>query len=363
MAAGEAAHALHERLLRARGDEQHAHAAHRALLQRPRELEHDGHAREVVVGARHDRARGDVGERRGRAEREEGAEPPQRPEAEQGAERHQRRARGDEQHHLRRGLLAVVPLRERVGRHRRQLRREHQPAVRGVVVGDEHDRALRVAVARLGDDVVGGPVRERPAEDVRAARDVVGDPGGRRRADRRAPAPARHGRRARPRARPAPRPPSSARAAPNRCRVHALPRSGRQHSNHSAAPGSILRHVSPRPRPTVARSRRDARRWPAGARWTPAWDAAGYPAAHGRRSRLPLLQDRVGGDPRDAHRRGRAHDHLHGHQPRHARARPGDPARAREGPALDRPRAISRPSPRRPSGSPPRCPSGSRPTA
>ena len=63
-------------------------------------------------------------------------------------------------------------------------RGEHEPAVRGVVVGDEHDRALRAAVARLRDDVVGRPPRQQAAEDVRPARDVVGDPGGGRRARR-----------------------------------------------------------------------------------------------------------------------------------------------------------------------------------
>ena len=60
-----------------------------------------------------------------------------------------------------------------------QLGVEHEPAVRGVVVGDEHDRALRLAVAGLGDHVPGGAVGQRAApEPEPAAAHVV--PHGRR---------------------------------------------------------------------------------------------------------------------------------------------------------------------------------------
>ena len=58
--------------------------------------------------------------------------------------------------------------------------------------------------------------------------------------------------------------------------------------------------------------------------------------------RLPLLQDprrRATGDDR---RRGRAHGGLHGHQPRHARSRTGDPARALARPAGQSSRMICR---------------------
>jgi hypothetical protein len=53
------------------------------------------------------------------------------------------------------------------------------------VVGDEHERVLRVRVARRAGDVVGGAVGEEAAKEVRAARDVVDDARGGQQPERR----------------------------------------------------------------------------------------------------------------------------------------------------------------------------------
>ena len=70
VAPGERLHALHERLLGAGRDEQHAQPADRLLAQQPRDAEQRRDAAEVVVGARDDRARADLRERRRGAERD-----------------------------------------------------------------------------------------------------------------------------------------------------------------------------------------------------------------------------------------------------------------------------------------------------
>ena len=129
-------------------------------------------------------------------------DPAQRPQPEQRAERRQRRAGGDQPHHLRRRLLALVPARERVGDQPRQLGAEDQPAVGGVVVGDEDERLLGLRVARRRRDVPGRAVAQDAAEDVRAARDVVDDPRRGEQAERGGAPPAERGEHARGRQQP-----------------------------------------------------------------------------------------------------------------------------------------------------------------
>ena len=246
--------------------------------------------------------------------------------------------------------------------HGRQLRREHQPAVGGVVVGDEDDRALRVAVAGLGDDVVGRPL----------AAAAGGRRAGRPRRRRRSRRPPR-----RPTAAASARAPRPPRAAASPARPGG---GGHQPERHPVGavrallldPGVSTRTIQPladplrgpplaRRRPTGARSRRGARRWRAGGLdRTPACGRGRLPCRRMAADPDCLFCKIVAGEiPATRDRRGRPHDHLHGHQPGHARARARDPARARQGPARDRPRGPRGRRAGRPSGSPPRCPSAS----
>ena len=113
-----------------------------------------------------------------------------RPSLRSARDRGERRPGGDEPQHLGRGRLLRVPARERVGDQAGQLRPVDQAALRGVVVGDEHQRLLRTRIAGLPDDVVGRAVLEQAAEDVRAAGDVVDDARRRQQPERRQPPPA-----------------------------------------------------------------------------------------------------------------------------------------------------------------------------
>ena len=118
---------------------------------------------------------GDVGHRERRAERHHAARPAQAAQAEQRAGAGERRPGDDELHQPRRGLLARVPVRERVGDPARRAGMEDQTAARGVVVREEHERLAGVRVAGLGDDVVRRPRAQQPPEQPRPGGDVVGD--------------------------------------------------------------------------------------------------------------------------------------------------------------------------------------------
>ena len=107
-----------------------------------------------------------------------------------------------------------------------------------------------------------------------------------------------------------------------------------------AARGSTPPPAARPPRRTAGRSPRGARRWRAGGRGPAPWraESIGVPCGgDGRGPGLPVLQDRGGGGARHARPRGRAHDRVHGHQPRDPRPPARGPARARRRRARDRP--------------------------
>jgi hypothetical protein len=179
-------HALHEALLGARGEQDHAYAAGHALGKRLRERHQHGDGAEVVVRPGHDPPRADVSHRGRRAEREEEPGTPERPNAEQPPERQQERA--EEHAEDDRDALARlrVLLREQLHALPRQLGVEHESGVRGVVVRHEDDGAVGVRIACLGHHVPGGPVRQHaPPEPELPAAHVVVDRGSGRRPHRR----------------------------------------------------------------------------------------------------------------------------------------------------------------------------------
>ena len=85
----------------------------------------------------------------------------------------ERRA-GEHRPHQRRARVAALDQRrEAPPDERRDARVEDQPRLRGVVMGDQHDRAAGVVRADLGHDVEGLAPRQQAAHVVRAAGDVV----------------------------------------------------------------------------------------------------------------------------------------------------------------------------------------------
>ena len=179
VAGDEPAHPLHERLLGARGEQDHAD------VRRPgRRAGARASSSSTATAARLSLAPGTT--RRTAispttSAASSAATPParrSRRRPEQRAQAGEQRAGDHELHQRRRGLLASVPVRERVGDQPRRPGVEDEPAVRRVVVGDEDHGLGRVRVAQLADDVGRDLARQRgAAEPVRAARDVVGDPG------------------------------------------------------------------------------------------------------------------------------------------------------------------------------------------
>ena len=143
MAPREAAHALHERLLRAGRDEQHAHARRPARSRSSRASSSSTATRgQVVVGARHDACAWRCRRTRQRV-----------PSGDTCPSRRSRPARVSAPSATSAGPAAtsriicgevVLARRTRPGRRRRRSGSargaEDQPAVGGVVVGDEHDR-------------------------------------------------------------------------------------------------------------------------------------------------------------------------------------------------------------------------------
>ena len=342
MAGDEAAHALHERLLAAGREQDHPHAVGRLLAQQPRELEQRRRPRRGCRWRRARPARRDVADGEHRAERQQAAQAAQAAQAEQRAEPGERGPGDDELHQRRRGLLAVVPVGERVGdpavrarggrsarrarrrggrRRRRSRRRPGRPP-----------RATTLDVVRRGSSA---------AEQVRAGRDVVGDPGRRGQ-------PGGRGERPRARDRPAAAPTAPA-ARPGRrtSRWPAPPRAGpRARARRSAS----RIHSAARRSPAEADGRSIASRCS-----TVVAQAAGI-GRHGaaQASTVRAMNDPdclfckiVAGEiPATVRARGRAHDRVHGHQPGDARARAGDPARARA-------RTCSRSAPRTSRPAPP----------
>ena len=238
----------------------------RLLAQQPRELEQHRDGGEVVVGAGDDGAGGDVAERQQRCRRR-----CTRPSLRSGAgpQRAQRRRAPGPAATSRIICGEVVCAAYQPGNVSATSRvssgRKIRPPLRGVVVGDEHERLLRARVAGLPDDVVGRAVRG--AGGGRAA--------GRRRRRRRSPPPPAA------RAAPARRPPSpastpAADSSAERDR-HRADRRGSS-STRAGTPERLELAADPlrrpplaRPRPTAGRTRRGARRWRAGGRCRPAW--------------------------------------------------------------------------------------------
>ena len=155
-----------------------------------------------------------------------------------------------------------VELREQPHPGARQRRVEHEPAVGGVVVGDEDDRPRGVGIAGLGHHVPGRAVRQRgaPEPEPAAAHVVVDRRRGERAHERGRQAAEPGGQRRRPR--------SAARAATSSRRVR--------------APPPLARRGSPRPR-----TRPPATRPPAARRPTPR--AARRRRARGRPARSGLV--------------------------------------------------------------------------
>ena len=217
------------------------------------------------------------------------------------------------------------------------LRCEEQAPVRGVVVGDEHDRALGVGVAGLGDDVPGRAVGQRRAAEPQRARRR------RRRRSPRRPARPRPTRRAGGggRARRAPRA-----AALSRPSGHQYVPCARSSSTRASQPRSARRrsaiHSAASRSPSEADGRSIAREVVDRPRARGASCSSEYGCSIGRLRRIgcaPWPRPRphdclfckivAGRAPGADRRRGRAHDRLHGHQPGDARPRARDPARAR----------------------------------
>jgi len=175
VAADEPAHALHERLLAARGDEQHPQPPDGLGGQAARDGQKQGDRRKVVVGARDDGPAGHVGHRRHRAERE--GHPRQAQDADPGqrAGRDERGAGGHERPRPQGGVVARVGSRGDPGGDGRDARVEDEAGAGGVVVGDEHEGAPRGRVAGPGDDVRRGPAGQEAAHELGAGRDVVDD--------------------------------------------------------------------------------------------------------------------------------------------------------------------------------------------
>src|SRR5439155_10701338 len=170
------AHTLHERLLRAREEEDHADVARGFGHQPAGEREERRHAGGVVVGGRYDLAPADVRHRRGvaGADRRPGQAEPA--DAEEGAERDRQRSRKRPPHRGRRRVHAAA---DAVGEGRQhaagRVGVEHEAGVGGVVVGDENHGARSGGIAELRRHVGRGPLRQQePAQEPRARRDVVG---------------------------------------------------------------------------------------------------------------------------------------------------------------------------------------------
>jgi hypothetical protein len=110
---------------------------------------------------------------------------------------------------------------------------EDQARVGGIVVGDEHERALGPRIPRPGDDVRRGPPRQHAAHELAAVGGVVGDE-------------PRRGRGHEPRRPPAPR-----RPGPAGRRARGEPEAGRQAERHverAARPLGLERDLPDPPR-------------------------------------------------------------------------------------------------------------------
>ncbi len=193
VAFAEGFHPLAEGLLRAGREEDHADALRGVLGEAAGEPEQGDAGAAVVVGAGDDRTHADVGHRRGASDPEDEAELGERTVPAERAERRQQWAAEDRRHQRRTGVGALdqsEPVAD-LG----QRRVEDEPGVGCVVVGDEDDGALGGGVAELGDDVVGGAGRQRPAQPALAGREVVSDAGGADRAEQapQRPSPAQRG--------------------------------------------------------------------------------------------------------------------------------------------------------------------------
>ena len=181
VAGHEPAHALHERLLGARGEQDHAHVRDRLGAKGPRELEQHGDGGEVVVGAGHD-ARG----RRSRpttSAASSAAAPPARRSRRRPSSAPAPASSGPATTSCISGgevswrpyQSGNVSATSRVGPGWKM-----RPALAASWWATKIDGLSRVRVAQLADHVGGHPARQRgAAEPVGAARDVVGDPGGR----------------------------------------------------------------------------------------------------------------------------------------------------------------------------------------
>ncbi len=196
MAGNEALHTFHERLLGAGGEDDHPHPLRRAFGQSVGQSGERRHRAQVVVCAGHHRPGADVGHGGSRAGGQEAAQAAQCAQAGQAPERQQH---GAEEHREENGE-ALVRLGVKAGHalhgHPGQGGMEHETGVGGVVVGDEHHRALGVAIAQLGHHVVRGSRGEGAAAKPKApAAHVVVDGGrGDRSGERREAAPSGRGR-------------------------------------------------------------------------------------------------------------------------------------------------------------------------
>ena len=156
VAAREAEHALLEGLLRARGDEQDAHAARRVARRSAARhaRQHRRHAGEVVVGARHHRRAAPMSANASAepTAKRAGAGAPQR-----------RAARRRDEHRPDEDQAIARPHRACSSRRRGTSARTSwvsvgskiSAAVRGVVVGDDHDRRRASGSPASADDVPG----------------------------------------------------------------------------------------------------------------------------------------------------------------------------------------------------------------
>jgi hypothetical protein len=180
VAGDEAPHALHERLLASRGDEQHPQARNRLGGQAPGDGQDRGDRGEVVVGTGHHRPPRDVGHGGHGAQRDGHPGPAHHADPGERAERRERGAGRHERPRPQGGVVAGVGRGRDPGGRGRDARMEDQAGVGGVVVGDEDERALGARVPRVGHDVRRGAARQHPAHELAATRAVVVDePGGR----------------------------------------------------------------------------------------------------------------------------------------------------------------------------------------
>ena len=178
----ERVYAALEHLLRPARGEHHAHPGERFGAETVRESNQDGHAREVVVGARDHLAPGDVGAECRRADRGDGAGREQAAVARRRAQGHQGGRRDDRPPQRQRGVEALDQAWEPPRDGALEGLVEDAPSWRGVVVRQHHERQIGAGVANLGHDVGGCPrTRDQPPPGTQAVGGVVGDRCGRKR--------------------------------------------------------------------------------------------------------------------------------------------------------------------------------------